>query len=342
MRKTTLIAIRLAKCLYVGILFMGWSSSAVPGATLETVPVGNPRNPPDTTGFGVVDYAFRIGKYEVTNAQYVDFLNVNDPQGDNSLGLYNSDMSLHSLGGIEFSAENTEGMKYAAKAGRGQKPVNFVSWFDAARFANWMNNEQRPGETETGAYHLLGGTPIPTNLLVTRSANSRWFLAGENEWYKAAYYDNNGVSGSYWKYPTQSNTPPLNGSPPGDSNSANYNHIPGVDSDLFDVGAFTSASSAFGTFDQAGNISEWTEQLGGSCRIGPCERVRRGGSRTAFDVSSSARPTLNPAAEADFLGFRVATIVPEPSSLLFVIVGLAAIPTRRRRRCVAGRNPSII
>jgi len=35
------------------------------------------------------------------------------------------------------------------------KPVNYVSWFDAARFSNWMTNGQTSGGTETGVYPKL-------------------------------------------------------------------------------------------------------------------------------------------------------------------------------------------
>ena len=45
------------------------------------------------TGFGAVPYAYNIGTYDVTNSQYVEFLNAKDPTGDNPLGLYNSNMS---------------------------------------------------------------------------------------------------------------------------------------------------------------------------------------------------------------------------------------------------------
>jgi len=41
----------------------------------QTVLVGNPGNAPDTSGYGGVPYVFRIGKFEVTNAEYSEFLN---------------------------------------------------------------------------------------------------------------------------------------------------------------------------------------------------------------------------------------------------------------------------
>jgi formylglycine-generating enzyme required for sulfatase activity len=60
--------------------------------TIDWVTVGLPGNMADEqTGFGAVDYTYRISKYEVTNAQYVEFLNAvaaSDPNG-----LYNSEMA---------------------------------------------------------------------------------------------------------------------------------------------------------------------------------------------------------------------------------------------------------
>ena len=41
--------------------------------------------------------------------------------------------------------------------------MNYVTWYDTIRFANWLNNGQGTGDTETGAYTLLGGTPTPSN-----------------------------------------------------------------------------------------------------------------------------------------------------------------------------------
>jgi hypothetical protein len=46
----------------------------------------------------------------------------------------------------------SDGSKYAAKTNMADKPVNFVSWFDAARVANWLQNGQGSGSTETGDY----------------------------------------------------------------------------------------------------------------------------------------------------------------------------------------------
>ena len=50
-------------------------SAGLSAVTIEVMPVGNPGNPPDFTGYGRVDHEFAIGKYEVTIGRYTEFLN---------------------------------------------------------------------------------------------------------------------------------------------------------------------------------------------------------------------------------------------------------------------------
>src|SRR5258706_8929566 len=81
-------------------------SASVSALTMSWTPVGNPGNAGDTglcSGCGAVGYAYSIGTYEVTNAQYAEFLNakaVDDP-----LGLYNTNMAT-ALGGIARSGSS--------------------------------------------------------------------------------------------------------------------------------------------------------------------------------------------------------------------------------------------
>ena len=73
--------------------------------TIDTVPVGNRGNANDSTGYGGVSYDYRIGTTEVTNAQYVEFLNAvaaTDPYG-----LYNTSMGSTTYGGITRSGSGT-------------------------------------------------------------------------------------------------------------------------------------------------------------------------------------------------------------------------------------------
>ena len=186
-------------------LLIAGSAQAV---TMAWTPIGNPGNAGDSTGFGAVGYAYNIGTYEVANAQYAEFLNAK--AASDPYGLYNPGMATYfgspsPYGGITRSG-SPGSYTYSAIAGRERWPVIDVSVFDALRFANWMNNGQGSGDTETGAYTLLGGTATPTNGdTVTRNAGATIVLTSENEWYKAAYYDSS--SSKYFAYPAGSNTP---------------------------------------------------------------------------------------------------------------------------------------
>jgi formylglycine-generating enzyme required for sulfatase activity len=177
--------------------------------TMDYVSVGHAGNAADSTGYGAVAYAYQIGKYEVTNAQYGEFLNAVDPGGANANDVYSTSMGSNDRGGITYTAGAASGAKYTIRTNMGDKPVNFVSWYDAARFTNWLGNGQGAGSTETGAYTLSGNTG-----LITKNVGATVYLPSEDEWYKAAYYDPTAGAGggdNYWAYATQSNTAPTVG-----------------------------------------------------------------------------------------------------------------------------------
>lgn len=275
--------------------------------TFDWVVVGDPGNAPDTlimdkgpvadmtSGYGAVDYTFRISKTHVTNSQYVQFLNAVDPQGNeanpllnNSGGIYNFNMTmvdtttplgLAHQGGIDFDGSAPAGSKYSAKAGQENFPAIWINWNSAARFVNWLSNGQGSGDTESGVYNNISSSssePVPF-----RQPGATIFLPSEDEFYKAAYYDptkNNGAGG-YWQYGTRSDTPPLSEAPAGGSNSANYPIDAGLldhpSGDLFwqnnnmtfdkslvhltEVGAYTNATSYYGLYDVDGLVYQWTD-----------------------------------------------------------------------------------
>lgn len=292
--------------------------------TIDTVPVDNPGNASRFDGsgfFGGVSTSYRIATTEVTNAQYVEFLN--DVAASDPYGLYDTNMSFYSRGGIirsgtsgsytysikpDIAGVGPDGADYTY----GDKPVILVSWSDAARFANWMNNGATPGaSTETGAYTLNGGDGTG----ITRNPNATWFLPTENQWYKAAYYDP--TTSSYWNYATKSNLAPDNHVPSGDTgNSANYlvngNYTQDESYPLTSAGAYLLSKSAYNTLDQNGNVAEWTETFGinSNGTTNTSQRIYRGG---AFDTDStslisSMRTSAIGAIDKVDVGFRLATI----------------------------------
>jgi formylglycine-generating enzyme required for sulfatase activity len=298
--------------------------------TIEWVPIGNAGNPGDTSGrcfaasCGSVSYPYFISKYEVTNAQYAEFLNVK--AASDPLGLYTEPMGSSIFGGITRSG-NSGSYAYSVKSGFADKPVVFVWFYSSLRFANWLHNGQGSGDTETGAYTLLGSAVTPSNgLTVTRNVGASIFLPSENEWYKAAYYSPGAV---YFDYPTGTDSVTGCVAPGSDTgNSANcapYAFPPGS---LTNVGAYALSSSPYGTYDQGGNVWEWNEQI-----VGDWFRGVRGGSwaSDANSLEASRREAESPALDYDDIGFRVA-MIPEPGTGLLVMTGLLGLAVSRRRR----------
>lgn len=159
------------------------SSESVEEKDLGLVEIREPNNPPDENGYGTVAYAYRITREQISNALYVKFLNAVDPDGSNKRELYHPGMTAAAEGGILFEAEAGPGRKYRAKAGFQDRPVVFVNWRDAARFANWIRNGGRRGSsTEIGAYNLRN----PAAETKARSGN--FWVPCENEIYKAGFY----------------------------------------------------------------------------------------------------------------------------------------------------------
>ena len=327
---------RSGRCLLGGVsgLFGAMAlafASPASAVTMDWTPVGNAGNACETQSqgcFGAVGYDYLIGTYEVTNAQYAEFLNAKAPS--DPLALYNTSMGS-GQGGITRSGSSGS-YTYSTIAGRADMPVNYVSFYDALRFANWLNNGQGSGDTETGAYTLLGGSPTPINAsLVTRNSGANIFLTSEDEWYKAAYHDAIGLSATnYFDYPAASNTVTTCTAPTAVANSANCD-ASGTDPSDADVddltvrGSFGGSASPHGTFDQGGNVWEWNEAAISG------DRGMRGGTYLSSEsfLAASQRFDLDPTAESDVLGFRVA-MVPEPGTGLLVTMGLLGFACRRR------------
>ncbi len=285
---------------------------------MDTVTVGNPGNGDDShgDGYGGVADTYSIGKYEVTAGQYAEFLNA--VAATDTYGLYSTNMNSDP-GGCQITRNGSDGNYTYDFSGRPSgteadwtdRPVNYVSWGDAARFANWLHNGQQRGAqdlttTEDGSYHLNGATTEAELNAITREGDAKWVIPSENEWYKAAYHKNDGVTSNYFDYPTSSDSEPSNDlvEPTDPGNNATFidpGHTIGSPYYRTEFGAHENSESPYGTFDQGGNVWEWNEAVSGS------SRVLRGGSfnYSGANLHPSVRETNDPTDELNNVGFRV-------------------------------------
>lgn len=186
---------------YIGSFFMGYSGAGPlfgnanvgfriaahdlsTSSLIDLVRITDTNNPNDTTGYGSVDHIYKIGRYPITNNQYCTFLNlraITDPYG-----LFNTNMGSNVRGGITRSGSSGS-YTYSVKSNMGNKPVVYISWFDAARFCNWMHNNMGSGSTETGSYTLNGAL----SGVFYKNNDAKFWIPTGDEWYKAAYYNAN-------------------------------------------------------------------------------------------------------------------------------------------------------
>jgi sulfatase modifying factor 1 len=330
--------------LAVTAILMIVASTHAHAVTIDWVTVGDAGNAADTTTYGAVADAFQIMKFEWTNSQYVEFLNAVDPNGTNPNAIYDTSMGSNARGGISFDANASAGSKYDPKPNMGDKPVNYVSWWDAARVANWLQNGQGTGSTETGAYTLNNAT---SGTFPAVNFGAQFYIPTENQWYKAAYYKGGSTNAGYWDYATQSDTAPTAvtagstgiGSAGGTGNFANYLRATdwnGQDGNVTTVGT-NGGPSAYGTFDMSGNLAEMNSLTVAASSF----HGGRGGDwyiqrNSSFLLSSSNRSDGGTGFESDKLGFRLASpaAVPEPSTCAVGLAGIACAGwgTYRRRR----------
>jgi formylglycine-generating enzyme required for sulfatase activity len=224
--------------------------------SIDFVTVGDPGNAGDAVTFknktlnvGQVDYGYRIGKYEITNAMWYYFeqvvtngssswtLNDNKPVAGRTLGDAMRFVNmLHNLAtNGSFSTES--GVYKMGNPALGQSPYIAYMWDE---YYQWENPD---------------GTKNPY-----RHKDAKYFLPSRDEWYKAAYYKGGSPNVGYWDYATQSDILPITEGPSLGSNSANYGWMSSQGPGTFtDVGSYPNSVSAYGTLDQNGNASEWTE-----------------------------------------------------------------------------------
>lgn len=313
MKTTAALILLVFALLYVPTAHADTFGSGDNTFNIDFVTIGNPGNADDTDGVpdpaGKVEYAYRIGKFEISE----DIID----------------------------KANNEGQLYISQNNRGaNKPATNVSWEEAARFVNWLNTSTGSKEAYKfdGLWNFQSWEPgdegyNPNNRF--RNSLATYFLPSMDEWYKAAYYDPHKPGGpGYYAYATGSDEPPTavyNGTA---ADTAVYKFSGISPADPADI-TLAGGLSPYGTMGQGGNVQEW-EETDRYLGMGPTSYFRgvRGGywnEEAAFNLSSSSRFDQYLANENRDLGFRVASIIPEPSTLMLGALASAGLMMWRRR-----------
>ncbi|MEK6676738.1 MAG: SUMF1/EgtB/PvdO family nonheme iron enzyme, partial [Planctomycetota bacterium] len=322
-------------------------------------------------------HRFRIGRFEVTNAQFVRFLNDALSNPDEPEGAF-LDHGTPPIGRVVLSGDRTlifdrsiggaievVNGQYSVAEGKSHFPVVGVSWFGAAKFCNWMTHVQGMVSPDQRAYHE-GPTrgdwvPVVADITQFLSQNRGFRLpmdggsTGEgpfNEWHKAASRKENdttgrAVFGALYGFGRDTLT----------VRDANYVGNGDTQQDvLTPVGFFNGTNSLFaggfsrdtangyGLYDMSGNAAEWVHDAG----LTVIHRAIRGGHYQTADTSpflqTTSRGSLPGIIGIPYVGFRVAQPVDavelEIEAAAFRITGFVGGPVTPESVLVRVHNPA--
>jgi len=296
---------------------------------------------------------FRIGVTEVTNSQFVRFLNdARDNQG-NARGQY---MDFDLQNGVVYLGEGLRTTKlFDAQVGARIRferdrfrveddyenhPTVGVSWYGAAKFCNWLTVVQKmsldervynEGPLVDDWFPLADGNDLITTYSGFRMATDGGVGGADlyNEWYKAAAWDDDAQPPGNHVYGfgrdeivnadanfLHSGDPFSEGATPVGFYDGTL-HNPGGNGPVGDGREFQTNADANGysLFDMCGNVAEWTHTGRGGV-----ERGLRGGHYLNADNDDSLKNATRDFEDADatltYIGFRAAQSFVETPSVL--------------------------
>lgn len=282
---------------------------------------------------------YRIGRTEITTAQWLPFLNAALDTGADWI----QDATPGSWGAVP--AANGHGWVLDPTLSQaGDIPIWDVTWRAAARYCNFLHNDcvTAAASFANGAYdtstfgYSTEGWGLGVTDQVRHNADARYWIPTLDEWTTAAFSSPTPEGGQqWWNCAGASNNPPIPGAPgSGATTSSGYGAI-GDPFRFIPVGAYPAGMSGWGLLDVSGGASEWLESLGtGTDPITGLPRYRQ---------YIASRAGIGPWQGLDFIagtgdlspafpsnGFRIAAQVPSPGSV--TVVGLLLIRLFKDKR----------
>jgi formylglycine-generating enzyme required for sulfatase activity len=331
------------------LAFAGSASAGIdPLSGIDFVHVGAPGNAPwmgngsvgdQAVGHGSVAYEYNIGRFEVTTAQWAEFMNaVFDRAAGDQIPFV---LSPGPWGAVATTPNNAGGFRWTVPAGQEMYPVGGVTWRTCAIYCNWLCNGKSTDRSAfmNGAYDVSTFGNMATGFTdqITHNASAQYWIPTWDEYIKASHYDPNRYGPSqpgYWVWNNTLGRAAIAG-PPG-TGEANFGFTT-PNPLTIPLGSYPSIQSPWGLLDVAGGTTEWTE-LTFYSGSNPVNRAVEGsfwGSPANAGIADSiytGYEGIPPGYHGYEVGFRIASSVPAPGTCIafagvFTIFGGC---TRRR------------
>jgi len=242
-------------------------------------------------------YDYYIGQYELTNAEFLEFLN---DAGVSSTGYLNG-CEVLDVDSVFCAFKYSSGTFRLYQAGKADHPVINVNWYHAASYCNWLSDREGLARAYDSTGNLIDKNGRETTD-ITKVEGYR--LPTEAEWEYAARGGHKST---------------------GDYKYAGSNDIDTVAWDWYSLdhkahGVGQKAPNELGLYDMSGNVWEWCQDwydedyYDKSPRENPVNlnsasgRVVRGGTwaNYVWDCRVAIRYDIWPDSDFDLVGLRIA------------------------------------
>lgn len=286
------------------------------------------------TGRGSVSYNYRIGRTEVSTAQWLEFYN--------SASMREGNIPFVELpviwGAVQDHDYTGPGTRHRLIDGAsGQWPCVGMTWRTAAVYCNWLHNGKSsdPSAFASGAYDISTFRDNGDIYLdqAEHSHGALYWIPTLDERMKATHFDPNkdGVGG-WWLYPNGSDTPLTYGIPGVGQANAGFN-LPNDGEAQIPLGAYPDQTTPWGLLDAAGASREFLETILYIPEQSYRGRFTSGSFFGGFSIDRvDAVASVLPEQLSTNHGLRLASIPSLPGAMSLAMCGVWCSAKRRRPR----------